>query len=403
MKGVRATRLVTCDGARGTPLGVIEDGALVHDAGKIVFVGAASEAPADAVLVDAGGVVITPGLVDAHTHSCWAGSRHAEYAIRMAGGDYRAIAAAGGGILSSHRAVAAATEGELAEALEARLARMARLGVTSVEVKSGYGLEPEHEMKQLAAIARAGGRSDLPFVVPTYLALHALTEGARARRADYVAHVASTVVPDVARRRLAKFVDAYVDANAFTIAEARAVGEAARAHGLGVRLHIGQFADIGGAQLCADLGARSADHLEHLDDAGAACLAAAGTHAVLLPAASFTLGQSPPPVATLRTHGVTLVVASDANPGTAPTESLPLAMAFAVRLYGLSPDEALLAATRSAASSLDLTDRGVLRVGARADFVVWDLPHEHAIVQPWGVSRALEVTRDGVVLYRVAA
>ncbi len=321
----------------------------------------------------------------------------------MAGGDYRAIAAAGGGIASSHRAVAAATEDELADMLGARLGRMAQLGVTSVEVKSGYGLEPEHEMKQLAAIARAGRRSDLPFVVPTYLALHALPEWARTRRAEYVDRVVTSMVPEVARMHLAKFVDAYVDENAFTTAEARGVGEAARAHGLGVRLHIGQFADIGGAQLCAELGARSADHLEHLDDDGAASLAAAGTHAVLLPVASFTLAQPPPPIAKLRAHGVPLVVASDANPGTAPTESLPLAMAFAVRLYGLTPDDAILGATRNAASSLDLVDRGVLRVGARADFVVWDLPHEHAIIQPWGASRTREVTRDGVVIYRVAA
>jgi imidazolonepropionase len=403
MNGVRAKRVVTCDSARGGGLGVIEYGAVVHEAGEIVFVGASADAPREALLVDGGDVVVTPGLVDAHTHACWAGSRHAEYAVRMAGGDYRAIAAAGGGILSSHRAVAAATEGELAILLEARLSRMASLGVTTVEVKSGYGLEPEHELKQLAAIATAAARSDLPFVVPTYLALHALPEGARARRGEYVDRVATSVVPEVARRKLAKFVDAYVDENAFSIAEARVVGEAARAHGLALRFHVGQFADIGGAQLCADLGARSADHLEHLDDAGARLLANAGTHAVLLPSASFTLAQSPPPIARLRAHGVELVVASDANPGTAPTESLPLAMAFAVRLYGLSPDEAIVAATRSAARSLDLPNRGVLRVGARADYVVWDVAHEHAIVQPWGVSRAREVTRDGVVVYRVAA
>ncbi len=402
MRALRAQRIVTCDPERDGPLGVIEDGAIVHDAGAIVFVGAAADAPTGCELVDMGDVVVTPGLVDAHTHACWAGSRHGEYAVRMAGGDYRAIAAAGGGIAASHRAVAAATEDELTRTLEARLARMAALGVTSVEVKSGYGLEPEHEMKQLAAITRAAHRADGPFVVATYLALHALPERSRTRRAEYVAHVATSMVPEVAKRKLAKFVDAYVDENAFTVAEARLVGESARSLGLGVRLHVGQFADVGGAQLCADLGARSADHLEHLDDSGAARLGAAGTHAVLLPSASFTLGQSPPPIALLRAHRVPLVVASDANPGTAPTESLPLAMAFAVRLYGLSPDEAIVAATRSAAASLDLPDRGVLRVGARADLVVWDLPHEHAIVQPWGVSRAREVTRDGVVLYRTA-
>lgn len=388
LRGVRA-RVVTCDPARATdadPLGAIDDGAVVHDGAKLVYVGPASGAPC--ALADAREAVVTPGLVDAHTHACWVGSRHAEYAIRMAGGDYRAIAAAGGGILSSHRAVAAATEDELAAALAARLDRMLHLGVTTCEVKSGYGLEPEHELKQLRAIARASGVG----VVPTFLALHALPERARADRAAYVARAAA-LVAEVAAAKLARFVDAYVDANAFTVDEARVVGNAARAGGLGVRLHVGQFADVGGAELCAELGARSADHLEQVGDAGIARLAAAGVRAVLLPTACFTLGQSPPPVAKLRAAGVPLVVASDANPGTAPTESLPLALALAVRLYGLTPAEAILGATREAALSLGLEDRGVLRAGARADYVVWDLPHEAAIVQPWGTSRVRDVVR----------
>lgn len=402
MRGFRAARVVTCDEPR-TPsdgtLGVIENGAVVFDdTGAIVFVGAARDAPPKATLVDCGEAVVTPGLVDAHTHACWVGSRHAEYAVRMAGGDYLAIAAAGGGILSTQRAVASASEDELVVALTARLERMARLGVTTVEVKSGYGLEPEHEMKQLRAIARVGARGDGPHVVATFLALHALPEGARADRDAYVKRVAEVLLPEIARAGLAKFVDAYVDEKAFRVAEARAVGEAARREGLGVRMHVGQFADVGGAELCAELGALSADHLEHASDAAIAALASAGTHAVLLPTACFTLGQAPPPIAKLRAAGVRLVVASDANPGTAPTESLPLAIAMAVRLYGLSPDEALLGATRLAAQSLALRDRGVLRQGARADIVVWDLPHEHAIVQPWGVAKTRFVVRDGATL-----
>jgi imidazolonepropionase len=247
-------------------------------------------------------------------------------------------------------------------------------------------------MKQLAAIARAAERRDLPAVSATFLALHALPKDPD--RAAYVAR-APSLVAEVARAKLARFVDAYVDENAFTVAEARGVGEAARAAGLGVRMHVGQFADVGGAELCAELGARSADHLEHVGDAGIARLAEARVCAGLLPTASFTLGQAPPPVAKLRAAGVPLVVASDANPGTAPTESLPLAMAVGVRLYGLTPAEAILGATREAARSLDLEDRGVLRVGARADLVVWDLPHEIAIVQPWGTSRTRAVVCAG--------
>jgi imidazolonepropionase len=388
VNGIAAARVVTCDPARPGALGVVEHGAVVVEGERIAYVGPRAGAPRGAALIDVGERVLTPGLVDAHTHACWVGSRHAEYAVRMAGGDYRAIAKAGGGILATQRAVAAATEEELAEALAARLARMASLGVTTVEVKSGYGLEADVERKQLAAIARVAARDALPSVVATFLALHALPERARADRAGYVRRVARELVPEVARNKLASFVDAYVDADAFAVDEARVVGEAARAHGLGVRLHVGQFADVGGAELAASLGAASADHLEHVSPAGVEALARAGVAGVLLPVASFTLGQAPPPIGTLRAAGVRLVVASDANPGTAPTESLPLAMALAVRAYGLTPEQALLAATRDAAASLGLHDRGMLREGARADLVAWDLPHEQAIVQPWGVGKA---------------
>jgi imidazolonepropionase len=393
-RGFAAGRIATCDPDRGT----IEDGAIVFDGAVIAYVGPRSAAPAGVPLTDTADAVITPGLVDAHTHACWVGSRHAEYAVRMAGGDYLDIARAGGGILSSHRALSRSSEDEIVAALVARLARMAALGVTTVEVKSGYGLEADLERKQLRCIGQAASHTGAPSIVPTLLALHALPPGVA--REDYVARVAGELVPEVARERLARFVDAYVDEKAFTVPEARIVGEAARAAGLGVRLHVGQFADVGGAELAAALGAASVDHLEHVSDAGIAVLARASVAAVLLPVASFTLGQSPPPVRALRDAGVRLVVASDANPGTAPTESLPLALALAVRSYGLTPDEALIAATRDAAASLGLPDRGVLRAGARADLVVWDLPHEHAIVQPWGTPKVRAVVIGGQEMSR---
>jgi imidazolonepropionase len=393
LRGFVAPRIVTCDPARatpGNPLGAIDDGAIVIDRCLLAYVGPRDGAPAGVKLERVGGVV-TPGLVDAHTHSAWVGSRHAEYAVKMAGGDYRAIAAAGGGIASSQRAIASASLEEIARALSDRLLRMASLGVTTVEVKSGYGLVPEQEQKQLAAIAMAARSADLPRVVPTFLALHAVPRGV-----DRDAYVRAAIEHVARFAELVSFVDAYVDPHAFTVDEARALGRAAREANLGVRLHVGQFGDVGGAELAAELGARSADHLEHVGPRGIEALARAGTAAVLLPIASYTLGQAAPPVDALRKAGVSLVVASDANPGTAPTESLPLAMAMAVRSYGLSPDEAILASTRNAAATLACGATGMLREGDPADLVVWDLPHEHAIIQPWGTSKTRLVLKDGI-------
>ena len=408
---VAAGRVVTCDPARASeadPLGVLEDGAVLVAGGLIAAVGPRAELAArapDARLVAAADAVITPGLVDAHTHAPWMGSRDGEYALRMAGADYEAIARAGGGIVASMRAVRAATVEGIARALRARAARMAALGVTTIECKSGYGLDEASERKQLEAIAEASTDPLAPRLVPTYLALHALPPEARpdgatpAARSAYARIVAERWLPAIAAAGLARFVDAYVDREAFSVDDARLVLGRARALGLGVRLHVGQFADVGGADLAAELGAASADHLEHVGPEGARALAAAGTRAVLLPVASLTLRQEPPPVATLRIAGVRLVVASDANPGTAPTESLPLALALAVSSYGLTVAEALLGATREAAASLGLaTATGVLAPGLEADLVVWDLPHENALVQPWGTSRARLVLRGGRAL-----
>ncbi|WP_394828696.1 imidazolonepropionase [Pendulispora albinea] len=397
-----AARVVTCDESRataGNALGALEPGAVTIADGKIAWIGPPEARDPNVPVTDVGGAVVTPGLIDAHTHLAWAGSRHGEYAVRMAGGDYEAIAKAGGGIVSTFRAVADTSPEALVELLRARLLRAAQLGVTTCEVKSGYGLLPEHELKQLRAIAACTNRPELPAVVPTFLALHALPPEARADRGGYVRRVVEELLPRVREENLAAFVDAYLDASAFQIDEGRALGEKARALGFHLRLHVGQFADIGGAELAAELGAHSVDHLEQVSGAGIAALARAGTHAVLLPIASFTLKQAPPPVAKLRAAGVPLVVASDANPGTAPTESLPLALALGVRNYDLTPEEAILGATRWAARSLDLPQRGALRRGAQADLVVWDLPHEHAIVQPWGTPRTRLVLRDGAPIF----
>lgn len=406
---IAARRLVTCDPALATsadPLGVIEDGAVVIEGGTILDVGPRASVlarrPGLSVMMDAASVV-TPGLVDAHTHAPWVGSRDGEYVMRMAGADYEAIAAQGGGIAASTRALRAASPVEVVETLRARLRRMAALGVTTVEAKSGYGLDEATERKQLEAVAEASRAADGPRLVPTYLALHALPKEAGGDRAAYAKVVADAWLPAIAAAGLARYVDAYIDRSAFSVADARPVLARARELGLGVRVHVGQFADVGGAELAAELGAASVDHLEQVGPRGIDALAAAGVRAALLPVASFTLRQDPPPVAALRAAGVPLIVASDANPGTAPTESLPLALSFAVRGYGLSVAEALLGATREAAISLGLAGTcGVLRAGLRADLVVWDLPHENAIVQPWGGPRTRAVLRDGVPIATAA-
>ena len=394
-----ADRLLTCEARGGDALGSFEPGAVLFDETGIHAVGS----PQDVVPLGGAATrvehrgLVTPGLVDAHTHAAWMGSRAREYGMRMAGADYETIAAAGGGIVASMRAIRAASRRDIAETLAARLARMASLGVTTVEVKSGYGLSEADERKQLEAIAIASENAALPRVVPTFLGLHALPPEARTGASDDRVRYAGQVLSwldGIAQEGLAAFVDAYVDRAAFSVTEVRPVLLRARELGLGVRLHIGQFADVGGAALAAEVGAASVDHLEHLSAEGAALLAATRTAAVLLPTASFTLGQAPPDVPTLRAAGVSIVVASDANPGTAPTESLPLAMALAARAYGLDLTEIILGVTARAASSLG-TSGGRLAVGAPSDLVLWSFEHEAELLQPWGLARARAVYRGG--------
>lgn len=410
MFAIVAKRLVTCDPVRSSetnPLGVIEHGAVVVDGERIVHVGPRDEAFAlfpnleiaadlDQNEIDAPSLV-TPGLIDAHTHAPWMGSRDGEYALRMAGAGYEEIAAAGGGIVSSMRAIRAADVEHIEKTLLARVRRMMAMGVTTIECKSGYGLDLESERKQLEAVKRISAHENVPRLVPTYLALHAVPPEARADRAAFVRDVESVGVPTIAEAGLANYVDVYVDRSAFSVDEARPVLRRAREAGLGVRLHVGQFADVGGAELAAEFGAASVDHVEHIGASGIDALARAAIPVVLLPTASLTLGQTPPPVKAFRDAGISLVVASDANPGTAPTESLPLAMALAVRTYGLSVSETIAGVTCRAASSLGLEGEcGMLRKGLRADVVLWDLPHENALVQPWGTRRTLAVYRNGI-------
>ncbi len=378
---VRGARIARCDGPgadAASRLAILDDGAIaVAGDGRIVYVGRTADAPtpgAATEIVYARGALLTPGLVDAHTHLVFAGRRTPEHELMWRGADSRAIGGAGGGIASPGRATRAAPDELLAASLVRRLEIALGYGVTSVEVKSGYGLDVEQELR-LLRIARAaatpGGRT-LPRTVPTLLGAHAVPEEHRADRAAYVALVAREMVPRVAAERLAASVDVYLDEGAFSCAEAREVLEAAKAHGLAVKGHVGQFRDLAGAELVASLGGLSCDHLEEVSDAGLSAMAAAGTVAVLLPVAWRTLRQRAPDASRMVAAGVGIAVATDANPGTSATLDLPMCAALAVRDAGLDPGEALLAITASAARALGRSDAGRIAVGAPADLALWD-------------------------------
>lgn len=382
-------------------LGLVHDGAVLVESGRIVAVGTTDQLDAQCLgdaslrVVEVGDRVLAPGLVDAHTHSLFAGARADEYSLRVQGAGYAAIAAKGGGIARSVRQLRDADDDTLRSALVARLARMARHGTTTVEVKTGYALDAHHELRCLALL---GGLGDA--VVPTFLPLHAVPpehRGTPDGRARFLAEMLA-LTERVAAEGRARFIDAYVDTAGFSVDEARPVLERARDLGLRARLHVGQFADIGGCALAASLGAASADHLEHASDDALDALATGGVTAVLLPGAAFSLGQSMPDARRLRAHGVPVALATDMNPGTSHTEALPLMAAFGVRQMGLSTVEAWHALTRVAADALDLPDRGRIAVGARADLCVFDLPTWEALPYDFGAPRAARVWRAGVEL-----
>ena len=368
-------------------LGLVRDGAVATCDGVIVAVGTTAEveravalAP-DAEVIDAGDRVLAPGLVDAHTHALFAGDRAREFSQRVQGASYAEIAAAGGGIAASVTALRACSDEALVALLRARVARMRSFGVTTVEVKTGYALDARHELRCLDAMAACAG------VVPTFLPLHAVPpelRGAPGGRARYLASVRDAMLPAVVSQGKARFIDAYIDGPGFSVAEARPVLEAARAMGLRARLHVGQFEDVGGAELAAELGAASADHLEHVSDQGLCAMAEAGVTAVLLPGAAFSLGQPMPDARRMRALGVAVALATDCNPGTSRTENLPLMAAFGVRQMGLSTVEAWHAITRTAAVSLGVSSYGHLSRGAAADIVLFDLASWEALPYAFG-------------------
>jgi imidazolonepropionase len=381
-------RLATLDPAR-PGLGVIEAGVIAEAGGTILYAGPAADAPAfeAAETTDCDGAWITPGLIDPHTHLIHGGNRAGEFEQRLAGAAYEEIARAGGGILSTMRATRAASEAGLVAAALPRLDALIAEGVTTVEVKSGYGLSTEHELKSLRA-ARALADRRRVRILTTLLVAHALPPEFAGDPEGYIDLVCREIIPAVAAEGLADAVDAFCETIAFTPAQVRRVFEAARTHGLPVKLHAEQLSNQHGAALAAGFCALSADHLEHLDVPGVAAMAASGTIATLLPGAYYFVRETrPPPVEALRAHGVPIALATDCNPGTSPLTSLLLTMNMAATLFRLTVEECVAGVTRNAARALGLAGQiGTLEAGKRCDLAIWDIEQPAELVYRMGFN-----------------
>jgi imidazolonepropionase len=364
--------VATMDPAVAAPFGAIEDGAIGIQDGRIVRVGRRVDlAGYQAASVEPlGGAWVTPGLVDCHTHLVFGGDRAGEFERRLQGASYEDIARSGGGIVSSVKATREASLEALVEQARPRLQALMRGGVTTIEIKSGYGLDVETEIKMLRA-AKALGESEAVRIVPTLLALHALPPEYQERRAEYVRVAIDQMLPAAAG--LAVAVDGFCEGIGFTPEEVRALFDAATDRGLRVKLHAEQLSNLHGAALAAEYGALSADHLEHADEAGIEAMARAGMVAVLLPGAFYALNETKrPPVDLLRKHGVPIAIATDCNPGTSPVLSPVLMLNMACTLFGLTPEEALAGMTREGARALGLQDEtGTLATGKAADLCLW--------------------------------
>lgn len=373
--------------------GLIEDGAVAIRGGRIDWVGPAGEAPAevgDLESRDLGGAVITPGLIDCHTHVVHGGDRASEFEMRLKGASYEEVARAGGGIVSTVRATRAADEAELLARALPRVDALIAEGVTTIEIKSGYGLEREAELRMLR-VARAIGRERAITVRTSYLGAHALPPEYELDRAGYLRDVCLPTMEAAAGEGLVDAVDGFCEGIAFSPDEIELIFEEAHALKLPVKLHAEQLSNLGGAALAARHGALSADHLEWLDAEGVAAMAEAGTVAVLLPGAFYALRETQaPPVAELRAKGVPMAVATDCNPGTSPLTSILLAMNMACTFFRLTPEEALSGVTRHAARALGLDDRGVIAPGMRADLAIWDARHPRELAYRIGFNPLIE-------------
>ena len=392
-------RAATLQTGAAQPYGLIEDAALVVEGESIAWIGQRANVPADLLARctarhDAGGALITPGLIDCHTHLVYGGERAHEFELRLNGATYEEIARAGGGIASTVKATRSAGAQQLQTQSAARLQRLIAEGVTTLEIKSGYGLALEHERKTLS-VARALGQTHAVDIRTTFLGAHAVPAEFAGRTDAYVDAVLE-MLPVLHAEGLVDAVDAFCERIAFSTAQTGRVFAAAKALGIPVKLHAEQLSDSGGAQLAARYGALSCDHLEWLSAEGAQAMASTGSVAVLLPGAfSFLRETRLPPVALLREHGVPMAISTDCNPGSSPCTSLLLMLNMACTLFRLTPEEALAGVTRHAATALGLSDRGVLAAGMRADFVLWSVERPAELSYAFGANPRLHTVFKG--------
>ncbi|MDR3692207.1 MAG: imidazolonepropionase [Fimbriimonas sp.] len=397
----RHTNLVTMTEATG--FGEIMDGALAVRDGKICWLGRDSELPKDAKAdheIDGGGAWLTPGLVDCHTHLVWAGNRADEFERRLNGESYQSIAATGGGIRSTVRTTRAASHEDLFAHSAPRLKDLIREGVTTVEIKSGYGLDLDTELKMLSVAKRLGETHNVR-VEGTYLGAHAVPWEFEGRSDDYVRMIRHDHLPQVRASGLATSVDAFCESIAFNSSQVRKILSDAKRLGFNVKLHADQLSDSGSAGLIAEMGGLSADHVEYASEASVRAMSSASTVAVLLPGAYYSLHEShKPPVESFRRGKVSMAVATDCNPGTSPCSSLLLMVNMACVLFGLTPSEALAGTTRCAAQALGLADRiGRLEVGLEADLALFDIDHPRDIAANIGANRCVASWRAGSQLH----
>ena len=382
----------------------IPNAAVRAEEGRLVFAGSEAEyrreyggRPAS-VSIDATGKTLLPGFVDCHTHPVWAGDRGEEIARRLAGEDYASIAARGGGIVATVAATRAATDAELRSLVAGRLSRMLSCGTTTVEAKSGYGLTAEEELRALSLLASLAS-PDLPRIVPTLLAAHEIPAEYRQRRGEWVRIIAEELVPLCAGQRLALFCDVFCEEGVFTVPESRRILGAAKAAGMGTRIHADELFRSGGALLAAELAADSADHLLRIGEKEIEALARSGTVAVILPGTAWWMRSNPAPARAMIAAGIPVAVATDANPGTCNTESLPAAAAHACLDSGLTVEETLTAMTLNAAASLRLASEvGSLEAGKSADVLLLDAPDDRHLFYHWGVNLVSKVIRGGSIV-----